>query len=131
MASANSTTQPSSPSAPFDVLHIGFGPASLALAISTVESNSGLTKPSPPTYSSLGGLQQALGFEPSKDEGNFPSSTPLSRPVKACYLEKHERFRWHPGMMIEGSTMQISFVSLSSSLPFFSSLFFLSVLLRS
>ncbi|KAH9812412.1 L-ornithine-N-5-monooxygenase-like protein [Melampsora americana] len=32
------------------------------------------------------------------------------RRLKSCFLESHDRFRWHPGMMIPGSRMQISFL---------------------
>ncbi|KZT44015.1 hypothetical protein SISSUDRAFT_1115864 [Sistotremastrum suecicum HHB10207 ss-3] len=29
---------------------------------------------------------------------------------KVCFIEKHPRFLWHPGMLLPGTTMQISFL---------------------
>ncbi|GAB4050841.1 lysine N(6)-hydroxylase/L-ornithine N(5)-oxygenase family protein [Catellatospora paridis] len=34
----------------------------------------------------------------------------LDRPVDAVFLEKQQRFGWHRGMLIEGTTMQVSFL---------------------
>lgn len=89
----------------YDVLACGFGPASLALAIALVEPS-----PSPtPTYSSLGGLQEALGRVSLAGDEQDAAQAPRAeqRPLKACFIEKHEQFKWHPGMMLEGSNMQI------------------------
>ncbi|GAA5988469.1 hypothetical protein JCM11641_007160 [Rhodosporidiobolus odoratus] len=98
------------PSDIFDLLTIGFGPASLAVAIALAEHNAGAPTPSQPTYTSIGGLQDALGFDPARADEIGGEAARKRRTVKACYLEKYGRFRWHPGMMIEGSTMQISFL---------------------
>ncbi|GEM11242.1 L-ornithine N5-oxygenase [Rhodotorula toruloides] len=100
------------PDSIFDTLSIGFGPASVALAIALAELNSHPPRPSAqPLYSSLGGLQHALGFdaeevarEQRKRRGEDKTN------VKAAFVERHNGFRWHPGMMLEGSKMQISFL---------------------
>lgn len=101
--SSSSPSSPSpSPSSAFDVLACGFGPASLALAIALVEHSD---RPVP-TFSSLGGLQQAL-------QGDSAAPSPTAHaagreaPLRACFIEKHDKFKWHPGMMLEGSNMQI------------------------
>ncbi|GAA5868056.1 hypothetical protein JCM8547_000790 [Rhodosporidiobolus lusitaniae] len=109
----SSPTPAAPPSPVFDLLAVGYGPASVALAIALSEHNSGAPTPAPPVYSSLGGLREALGFDETRQAREADSSarsTTPRRAVKACFLEKHDRFRWHPGMMIEGSTMQISFL---------------------
>ncbi|ORY82932.1 L-lysine 6-monooxygenase [Leucosporidium creatinivorum] len=90
----------------YDVLACGFGPASLALAIALVEPSPNPT----PTYSSLGGLQEALGRASSPDKDAQRSRAAERGPLKACFIEKQEQFKWHPGMMLEGSNMQISFL---------------------
>lgn len=90
----------------FDVLACGFGPASLALAIALVEPSPNPT----PTYSSLGGLQEALGRVSLAGDNRDAAQAPRAaeqRPLKACFIEKQEQFKWHPGMMLEGSNMQI------------------------
>lgn len=97
-----------SSSSPYDLLCCGFGPASLALAIALVEPSAPA-----PIYSSLGGLQEALtrgsSPAPSSDEGGArrPPAAREDRPLKVCFVEKHDKFKWHPGMMLEGSNMQI------------------------
>jgi L-ornithine N5-oxygenase len=65
----------------FDLICVGFGPASLAIAIALHDAN-------------------------ANDEKNGPSSC-LPR---VCFLEKQPSFRWHAGMLVPGSKMQISFV---------------------
>ncbi|GAA6042901.1 hypothetical protein JCM8097_002760 [Rhodosporidiobolus ruineniae] len=109
---ATSTAPPPSSDQVYDLLAVGFGPASLAIAIALAEHNASAPSPFPqPQYSSLGGLQDALGFTPRRQDGGASEAAARRRrEVKACFLEKHERFRWHPGMMIEGSSMQISFL---------------------
>ena len=91
-----------------DLICVGMGPASLALAIALVEPSPNPT----PTYLSLGGLQEALhgpASQTSEDGKDARGAQPRreERPLKACFIEKHDKFRWHPGMMLEGSTMQI------------------------
>jgi L-ornithine N5-oxygenase len=65
----------------YDLICVGFGPASLAIAIALCDAN-------------------------ASDEKNDPSSyTP-----RVCFLEKQRSFRWHAGMLVPGSKMQISFI---------------------
>ncbi|GAA5833682.1 hypothetical protein JCM11251_003204 [Rhodosporidiobolus azoricus] len=112
------STSSSAPAPPpleeiYDLLSIGFGPASLAIAIALAEHNSNAPCPQQPTYSSLGGLQDALGFDSRQEAATSERAqrhARIRRTMRVGFLEKHERFRWHPGMMIEGSTMQISFL---------------------
>ncbi|MEW2526414.1 SidA/IucD/PvdA family monooxygenase [Streptomyces sp. NPDC047071] len=60
-----------SPTEPYDVVGIGFGPSNLALAIAAREID----------------------------------------PLRTClFLERGPCFRWHPGMLLKGSRMQISFL---------------------
>ncbi|KAI6160028.1 L-lysine 6-monooxygenase (NADPH-requiring)-domain-containing protein [Pisolithus thermaeus] len=61
----------------YDVIGLGFGPSSLAVAGAFV------------------------------DEAGRPSAVPLS---KILFIEKQEGFRWHPGMLLPGARMQISFL---------------------
>jgi L-ornithine N5-oxygenase len=95
----------------FDTLSIGFGPAAVALAIALAELNASHPRPNQqPVYSSLGGLQHALGFDAHQaargQHGGARTTEP--RKVKAAFVERYAGFRWHPGMMLEGSKMQIS-----------------------
>jgi len=123
---ASSTTpassSPSSPDEVYDLLGIGYGPASVAIAIALSEHNSNAPSPhstSPvqaPHFTSLGGLQQALGHDrpstrsqPTQGPSKNPS-TSSRRTIKAAFIERHRSFKWHPGMMLEGSRMQISYV---------------------
>lgn len=65
----------------FDLICVGFGPASLAIAIA---------------------LHDATSYDVKV--GGYP------RTRKVCFLEKQRSFRWHAGMLLPGSTMQISFI---------------------
>ena len=65
----------------FDLICVGFGPASLAIAVALHDATTHNGNPS------------------------SSSSTP-----RICFLEKQDSFRWHAGMLIPGSTMQISFI---------------------
>jgi len=65
----------------FDLVCVGFGPASLAIAIALHDATT------PNQY------------------GSKASRTP-----RVCFLEKQGSFRWHAGMLIPGSKMQISFI---------------------
>ncbi|GAA5884756.1 hypothetical protein JCM3774_005806 [Rhodotorula dairenensis] len=113
----------------YDTLSIGFGPASVALAIALVEHNAGLPSPAdgPAVYSALGGLQDALGYDSnaaaasaapasgasssgSETAPSSSSSSPPPKQLKACFIERYDGFKWHPGMMLPGSKMQISFL---------------------
>ncbi|RJE20372.1 l-ornithine [Aspergillus sclerotialis] len=74
-------------STPHDELHdllcVGFGPASLAIAIALHDA-----------------LDPAL---------NRSASNTNWRP-KVCFLERQKQFAWHSGMLVPGSKMQISFM---------------------
>ncbi|OJJ50464.1 hypothetical protein ASPZODRAFT_147976 [Penicilliopsis zonata CBS 506.65] len=65
-----------------DLLCVGFGPASLAIAIA---------------------LHDALdpNLNPAARRGWSP---------KVCFLERQKQFAWHSGMLVPGSKMQISFI---------------------
>jgi L-ornithine N5-monooxygenase len=48
-----------------------------------------------------------IGFGPS----NLALAIALEqRPLRAAFIERQERFGWHPGMLIDGATMQVSFL---------------------
>ncbi|KAF3491149.1 uncharacterized protein GIQ15_00666 [Arthroderma uncinatum] len=64
-----------------DLLCVGFGPASLAIAIA---------------------LHDRLA-----ESSHAPDTTTLP---KVCFLEKQSNFAWHSGMLLPGSKMQISFI---------------------
>lgn len=68
-----------------DLVCVGFGPASLAIAVA---------------------LHDAL-------EGSDPSlEIPVlqARPPKVAFLEKQSQFAWHAGMLLPGARMQITFM---------------------
>ncbi|KAF8734062.1 L-lysine 6-monooxygenase (NADPH-requiring), partial [Rhizoctonia solani] len=65
----------------YDLLGIGFGPANLAITVALLE---------------LWDQHKAAGTEP--------------KIKNACFIERHPRFSWHPGMLLPGSRMQISFL---------------------
>ena len=65
-----------------DLICVGFGPASLAIATA---------------------LHDALDM--SKE---LPSLH--GKPPKVAFLERQEQFQWHSGMLLEGAKMQISFL---------------------
>ncbi|KAF1978404.1 hypothetical protein BU23DRAFT_549840 [Bimuria novae-zelandiae CBS 107.79] len=68
-----------------DVLCVGFGPASLAIAAA---------------------LHDALdGSDPSLDLPHLQR-----QPPKIAFLEKQPHFAWHAGMLLPGARMQISFM---------------------
>ncbi|KKA30394.1 hypothetical protein TD95_003982 [Thielaviopsis punctulata] len=73
------------PATPADELHdlvcLGFGPASLAVAVATHDA-----------------------------VASGRSLRPDGRPPKIAFLEKQARFAWHPGMLLPGAKMQISFI---------------------
>ena len=65
----------------YDLLGIGFGPANLAITVALLEH-----------------------WDQHKAAGTEPTIK------KACFVERHPRFSWHPGMLLPGSRMQISFL---------------------
>jgi L-ornithine N5-oxygenase len=82
-ASAQSHLQPTKDDDLHDLICVGFGPASLAIAI-------------------------ALHDELDSDNGgNFAHN---GRAPKVAFLEKQAGFGWHCGMLIPGTHMQISFI---------------------
>jgi L-ornithine N5-oxygenase len=66
----------------YDLICVGFGPASLAIAIALHDA-----------------LDPRLSGQP-----------PAAKQPKVCFLEKQEAFQWHAGMLLPGSKMQISFI---------------------
>ncbi|KAF4223654.1 hypothetical protein CNMCM8980_000459 [Aspergillus fumigatiaffinis] len=66
-----------------DLLCVGFGPASLAIAIA---------------------LHDALDPRLNKSAPNIHAQP------KICFLERQKQFAWHSGMLVPGSKMQISFI---------------------
>lgn len=66
-----------------DLLCVGFGPASLAIAIALHDALD-------PTLRKAG---VNTNFQP-----------------KVCFLERQKQFAWHSGMLVPGSRMQISFI---------------------
>ncbi|PYH41868.1 lysine N(6)-hydroxylase/L-ornithine N(5)-oxygenase family protein [Aspergillus saccharolyticus JOP 1030-1] len=66
-----------------DLLCVGFGPASLAIAIA---------------------LNDAL--DPCLNKSACSSGWQ----PRVCFLERQKQFAWHPGMLLPGSKMQISFI---------------------
>lgn len=98
----------------YDVLSVGFGPAAVALAISIVEHDSSpqaSPRPRPAQFASLGGLQATAGASLERGdvtlEGDLPAG--IERKLRACFVERYDAFSWHPGMMLEGSRMQIRY----------------------
>ncbi|KAF4762194.1 hypothetical protein HAV15_007443 [Penicillium sp. str.  len=79
---ARSLLRPTGADEMHDLLCVGFGPASLAVAIALNDA-----------------LDPTLGA--SKDPNFKP---------KVCFLEKQNQFAWHSGMLVPGSRMQISFM---------------------
>ncbi|KAF2500519.1 L-ornithine 5-monooxygenase (L-ornithine N(5)-oxygenase) [Lophium mytilinum] len=74
-----------SPDELHDLVCVGFGPASLAIAVA---------------------LHDALdGFSPASDLSALHGRAP-----KVCFLERQARFAWHAGMLLPGAKMQISFI---------------------
>ncbi|KAF2084779.1 L-ornithine 5-monooxygenase (L-ornithine N(5)-oxygenase) [Saccharata proteae CBS 121410] len=67
-----------------DLVCVGFGPASLAIAVALHDA---IEASGADGLSSLGG-----------------------RPPKVAFLEKQPRFAWHSGMLLEGAKMQITFL---------------------
>ncbi|KAF2813970.1 L-ornithine 5-monooxygenase (L-ornithine N(5)-oxygenase) [Mytilinidion resinicola] len=68
-----------------DLVCVGFGPASLAIAVA---------------------LHDALdGFSPASDLSALQGRAP-----KVCFLERQAQFAWHAGMLLPGAKMQISFI---------------------
>ncbi|EGF98827.1 L-ornithine-N-5-monooxygenase-like protein [Melampsora larici-populina 98AG31] len=76
----------------YDILGIGFGPSNLSISVVLAEMNLNLN------------LQISSHSQDDRIKKN------PKRIIRSCFLESHDRFRWHPGMMIPGSRMQISFL---------------------
>lgn len=68
-----------------DLICVGFGPASLAIAVA---------------------LHDLL--TPTAIEGALPKIQ--RKPPKVAFLERQSQFAWHAGMLLPGATMQISFI---------------------
>lgn len=76
---------PTSEDRPLDLLCIGFGPASLGIAVALHDFLE--RSKSPPELAGLNG-----------------------RPPNVAFLEKQHQFAWHAGMLLPGTKMQISFL---------------------
>ncbi|KAJ3579758.1 hypothetical protein NPX13_g803 [Xylaria arbuscula] len=70
-----------------DLICVGFGPASLAVAVA---------------------------LHDSIDSGKLPGDS--SESPKVLFLEKQQQFAWHAGMLLPGAKMQISFIKDMASL---------------
>ena len=68
-----------------DLICVGFGPASLAIAVA---------------------LHDML--TPTAAEGFLPKVP--GKPPRVAFLERQSHFAWHAGMLLPGATMQISFI---------------------
>lgn len=68
-----------------DLICVGFGPASLAIAVA---------------------LHDML--TPTAAEGYLPNIP--CQPPRVAFLERQSQFAWHAGMLLPGATMQISFI---------------------
>ncbi|GAP86764.1 putative l-ornithine n5-oxygenase [Rosellinia necatrix] len=71
-----------------DLICVGFGPASLAIAVA---------------------------LHDSVESGELPSISASTLP-KVLFLEKQQQFAWHAGMLLPGAKMQISFIKDMASL---------------
>lgn len=78
----SSILKPTAQDALHDLVCVGFGPASLAIAIALHDA-----------------MDPALN-----------SSVPSGWQPKVCFLERQKHFAWHAGMLVPGSKMQISFI---------------------
>lgn len=67
-----------------DLICVGFGPASLAIAVA---------------------LNDAIEFRSSDVPSSFRSSPP-----RVLFLERQDKFAWHSGMQFDGAKMQISWI---------------------
>ncbi|KAI1501349.1 L-lysine 6-monooxygenase (NADPH-requiring)-domain-containing protein [Biscogniauxia marginata] len=87
-SSYKSHLRKTSPEDLHDLICVGFGPASLAIAVNIHDSTAA---------------------------GRLPAPGSASAP-KVLFLEKQQRFSWHSGMLLPGSKMQISFIKDMASL---------------
>lgn len=81
----NSLLKPVSKDDIHDLVCVGFGPASLAIAVALNDA--------------LDGSDPALSMPGAQ-----------SSPPKVCFLEKQGDFAWHAGMLLPGAKMQITFI---------------------
>lgn len=72
---------------PVDIVGVGFGPSNLGLAIAIAEHNAS-----------------------AENQGPARQNDPAARPISAVFLESKTEFGWHTGMLLPGTTMQISFL---------------------
>lgn len=99
-------------SSEFDLVCVGFGPASLAVAVALHDS---LASNSNNTFShstSAATTTTAAAGSNSSDDGLYPPPprSPQQQPPKVLFIEKQASFAWHAGMLLPGAKMQISFV---------------------
>jgi L-ornithine N5-oxygenase len=79
-----------------DVVGIGFGPSNLSLAIALAEHNGALAEHNGALAEHNGALAEHNGA--------------TGRPLTARLVERQATFGWHRGMLIEDTTMQVSFL---------------------
>lgn len=96
---SSTTLSMSTPLDAFDLLIVGFGPASLALSIALAEPTN-----SKKEFSSIGKLSESLR---SHSASSIPTSNSNQR-IRTAVIELSPSFSWHQGMLLEGSRMQIS-----------------------
>jgi len=80
----------------FDLIGIGFGPANLSLSVRLAEENLAISSRT---------CQSQTQVTENDDRNHLKPGS-----LKTCFIESNDSFRWHPGMMIDGSRMQISFL---------------------
>ena len=82
----------------YDILCVGFGPASLAIAVALHDA------------AEAESMAEAAGkCEFSLDAPNCKKPRPFSH-LRVAFLEKQHEFAWHAGMLLPGAKMQISFI---------------------
>ncbi|KAI9884045.1 MAG: hypothetical protein M1823_004183 [Watsoniomyces obsoletus] len=81
----HSSLEPTDPEALHDLVCVGFGPASLAIAVALEDTLTASTLPAQ--------------FSHLRDE-----------PPKVAFLERQPHFSWHEGMLLPDAKMQINFI---------------------
>jgi L-ornithine N5-oxygenase len=77
----------------YDLIGLGFGPANIAIAGALIDKWDTTVRSSSPTNAVANHIHQTASFR------------------NVCFIEKHDKFRWHPGMLLPGTRMQIRCVA--------------------